>query len=672
MVAGSIAQSGSRRRADLLLVERKLFESRARARTAIEAGLVTADGAVVRRPSDLLADTARIEAGEPYPWVSRGGVKLAAALDAFGFDAAVPVCLDVGASTGGFTDVLLSRGAGRVYAVDVGQEQLHARIAADPRVVPLEKTDARKLDRDLVPEPVDLAVMDLSFISVRLVLDAIVPLLRPQAPLVILVKPQFEAAVSVSGGAASCATRASSWRSRRRWRPTSQPSASPSSGACHRRSRAATGTGKCCSGLAGMAEQVLIGRLGAAGDGIANTPAGPLYVPYTLPDEMAEVEGAGERGQMVRLASPSPHRIEPFCPYFGDCGGCVAQHAGPGIYASWKRGIVAEALAREGLETNLADLVDAEGEGRRRVTLHVRFAEGRPSVGFMARRSHRLVEIDHCPITVPALWPAPAIARDIGSVLAGLGRPLDVAVTATETGLDVDIRGSGPVEERVRLTLSERAAKHDLARLSLHGDIVAERRQPRLTIAQASLVPPPSAFLQATVAGQDALARQVVAWSGDARHVADLFAGVGPFALTLAGRAEVHAVDLTASTLAALDRAARGATGLRRITTETRDLFRRPLLPDELNRFEAVVLDPPRAGAEAQVRQLALSAVPAVIMASCDPGTFARDAATLVQAGFRLSEVVPVDQFTWAPAVELVGRFERALPRRRTGRRRQG
>lgn len=209
-VSGQTAPLGPRRRADVLLVERSLFESRARARVAIEAGLVTADGEMVRRPSDLLAGTARIEAGQPYPWVSRGGVKLAAALNAFGFDAAVPVCLDVGASTGGFTDVLLSRGAGRIYAIDVGHGQLHPRIAANPRVVSLEGTDARRLDGRLVPEPVDLAVMDLSFISIRLVLDAVVPLLRPGAPLVILVKPQFEADESMSAGAGSFGTRLSS------------------------------------------------------------------------------------------------------------------------------------------------------------------------------------------------------------------------------------------------------------------------------------------------------------------------------------------------------------------------------------------------------------------------------------------------------------------------------
>ncbi len=183
----------TRRRADLLLVERGLFDSRAKARAAIEAGLVRAAGEAVRRPSDLVAPDAPIEAQAPHPWVSRGGVKLEAALDAFRIDPAGRACLDCGASTGGFTQVLLARGAERVYAVDVGRGQLHRDLAADPRVVALEGTDARALDRALVPEPVEVLAVDVSFISLRLVLPSLVPLLAPAASLAILVKPQFEA-----------------------------------------------------------------------------------------------------------------------------------------------------------------------------------------------------------------------------------------------------------------------------------------------------------------------------------------------------------------------------------------------------------------------------------------------------------------------------------------------
>ncbi len=182
-----------RRRADLLLVERGFFASRAKAQAAIAAGLVTVDGTPVARASDQVRAEGEIAAEAPHPWVSRGGVKLAAALDAFAIDPRGRICLDLGASTGGFTEVLLSRGAERVYAVDVGHGQLHPKLAVDPRVVSLEATDARRLDRTLVPEPIDLLVADVSFISLKLVLPPVVPLLASDAALVALVKPQFEA-----------------------------------------------------------------------------------------------------------------------------------------------------------------------------------------------------------------------------------------------------------------------------------------------------------------------------------------------------------------------------------------------------------------------------------------------------------------------------------------------
>jgi 23S rRNA (cytidine1920-2'-O)/16S rRNA (cytidine1409-2'-O)-methyltransferase len=186
----------ARRRADMALVERGFFPSRARAQEAIAAGLVTADGTPVRRASDQLGRDAVIEARSPHPYVSRGGVKLAAALDSFAIDPEGCVCLDLGASTGGFTEVLLRRGAARVYAVDVGRGQLHASIAADPRVRSLESTDARSLGPDLVPDSVDCLVCDVSFISLKLVLPGATALLRERAALAALVKPQFEAGPS--------------------------------------------------------------------------------------------------------------------------------------------------------------------------------------------------------------------------------------------------------------------------------------------------------------------------------------------------------------------------------------------------------------------------------------------------------------------------------------------
>ena len=417
----------------------------------------------------------------------------------------------------------------------------------------------------------------------------------------------------------------------------------------------------------------MIEALGSRGDGIAATPEGVLHVAGALPGETVLVERApGQaRGRLVAVEAPAPGRAEPDCPYVSACGGCVAQHMAAAVYGPWKRAIVAGALARAGLDVAIAPLVDAHGAGRRRLTLHVRFADGAPKVGFMAARSHDLVAIARCAVAEPALARAPEAARALAGALARAGKPLDVQVTATETGLDVDVRGHGPPDARERAALIEAAAAHDLARLSVHGDVLIERRVPRLTIGRASVVPPPGAFLQATRAGEAALAGLVLAACAGARRIADLFAGCGPFALRLAERAEVHALDADAAALAALDRARRAAPGLRPIATEPRDLFRRPLLAPELARCDAVVLDPPRAGAQAQARQLAASQVPVVASVSCDAGSFARDAAILVAGGYRLEQVTPVDQFRHGAHVELVGVFRRApLSGRGSGRRR--
>lgn len=408
-------------------------------------------------------------------------------------------------------------------------------------------------------------------------------------------------------------------------------------------------------------ETLTIARLGARGDGLA--PDG-LAVPGALPGERVQVRREGRHGALVAVEAPSPERIDPFCPYFARCGGCAVQHLAPAPYAEWKRGTVAGALAQARIETELAPLLDARGEGRRRITLHVREIEGRARAGLMAARSHALVPLDHCPITVPGLHRAPAVAEALAAPLGHGRKPLDMAATATEAGLDIDIRGHGPVSEGVRGVLTRLAAELDLARLSLHGDIVVERRPPFVGAGPARRVPPPGGFLQATEAGEAALTALVLApmegTKPAVKRVADLFCGSGPFALALAasGR-EVVAAEGEAASVTALTRAYRAGAGLSRIGAEARDLFRRPLLGPELDRLDAVTFDPPRAGAEAQARRLAESRVPLVVAVACDPGTFARDAGLLIAGGYALERVTPVDQFAWSGHVELVGVFRK-------------
>jgi 23S rRNA (uracil1939-C5)-methyltransferase len=409
-----------------------------------------------------------------------------------------------------------------------------------------------------------------------------------------------------------------------------------------------------------VAEGLVIERLGGHGDGVAETEGGPVYVPYALPGERILAERAGSRARLAEVEVPSPDRTEPYCPYFGVCGGCAAQHMGRDLYAGWKHGIVAAAFAQARIAASVDALVDAHGAGRRRITLHARFRDGEIHVGYMAARSHDLVDIAVCPIADPALrTAAPTVARTIAKALARARKPLDIQITGTDAGLDVDVRGHGPLQPRERERLIVEAAALDVARLSLHGDTVVKRRPPVIAIGRARVVPPPGAFLQATRAGEETLAALVRDACGGARRIADLFAGCGPFALRLAECAEVHAVEADGASLGALDRGWRGASGLRRVTTETRDLFRRPLLAPELARFDAVVIDPPRAGAEAQARQLARSTVPVIASVSCDAGTFARDAAILIEGGYVLERVTPVDQFKESPHVEIVGVFRR-------------
>lgn len=419
------------------------------------------------------------------------------------------------------------------------------------------------------------------------------------------------------------------------------------------------------SGTPSDLRTVTIARLGARADGIADEQGGNSFVAGALPGEVVKITGNGEQARLERILTPSPDRIAPICPLFGRCGGCATQHLGPETYAGWKHGLVVQALARAGIRTEIMPLVDGHGTGRRRVTLHGRRRDNESLAGFMRARSHDLIEVDHCPILKPELARAPAIAQALTRALAASAKPLTILITATLNGLDVDVRGNGPPSEKQRIGLTSLAHQLDLVRLSVHGDTIIARADASQSMGRATVNIPPGGFLQPTVEGEEMLGRLAIDSVAGARRVADLFAGSGPFALRLAEAAEVHACESDAASLAALDRAARATPGLRRITIETRDLFRRPLLEMELKPFDAVVLDPPRAGAEAQAAQLARSGVPRIAYVSCDVASFVRDAGTLLRGGYTLDEVTPVDQFRYSHHVELVGVFSKPVARKK-------
>ena len=412
-----------------------------------------------------------------------------------------------------------------------------------------------------------------------------------------------------------------------------------------------------------MTEQLTIQRLGHRGDGIAETAVGPVYVPYTLPGEVVTVEpvaGHPDRRHLVHVDKPSHERATPVCKHFGQCGGCAVQHWSLAEYHLWKRSLVVEALEHAGLIAPVEPLIDAHGQGRRRATLHARRGtHDLLEVGFTAPRAHHIIAIDRCPILSPGLDGAVQAAWAIAEILKPTSKPLDIHVTATDSGMDVDVRGSGPLSSGRTTTLARLTEAHKLARLTRHGELVAQGAQPTLKVGRAHVPLPPGAFLQATAEGEAALARLVIGHVGAAKRVADLFAGIGTFALRLAENARVSAADNDASAIKALERAAATTSGLKPVEAIARDLFRRPFMAAELKAFDAVVFDPPRQGAEAQARELAKSKVAIVVAVSCDATTFARDAALLVDGGYKLASITPVDQFRYSAHVELVAKFER-------------
>ncbi len=411
-----------------------------------------------------------------------------------------------------------------------------------------------------------------------------------------------------------------------------------------------------------MVERLVIDHVGHRGDGVAFADGQSLYVPYTLGGETVEVAPVPghhpDRRHLLQVERASPERVTPFCPHFGTCGGCAIQHWETERYRAWKRDIVIETLAQAKLACDVYPLIDAHGLGRRRITLHARIGTHDVlKVGFAAANSHDIVPVDRCPILDPGLSGALDAGWAVAEPLISIGKPLDIQITATDGGLDIDVRGSGPLPAPTIATLSRVAEQHRLARLTRHGELVLMRTPPTITIGTAQVTLPPGSFLQATVAGEETLAALVAEHCGRAKHIADLFCGVGPFALRLAAKARIAAFDNDEGAVTALQKAATSTSGLKPVKAQARDLFRRPLMPQELRDYEAIVFDPPRQGAQAQVLQLAASKVPVVVAVSCNVATFARDARILIDGGYRLEGVTPVDQFRHTPHVELVARF---------------
>jgi 23S rRNA (uracil1939-C5)-methyltransferase len=403
--------------------------------------------------------------------------------------------------------------------------------------------------------------------------------------------------------------------------------------------------------------RVTIERLGHKGDGIA---PGPVFVALTLPGEVVEGVLDGDRLTAPRILTPSADRVRPACPHYRRCGGCLVQHASDRFVADWKAGIVLSAMEARGLAAPIRRLHTSPPGTRRRAALSGLRTKSGPLVGFHSRASDTVIAVPECRVLDPAILSALPALEALTALGASRKGQIRLKVLAAETGLDVLVEDAKPMDPSLWTDLISVAETHDLARLVWNGEIVAERRAPVVHLGPVAAVPPPGAFLQATAEGEAALRACVNDAIGDAGCIVDLFSGLGTFTLPLAQRAEVHAVEGSAEMLAALDRAWRHATGLRRATTEVRDLFRRPLEPAELSRFDAAVIDPPRAGAEAQSQRLAQGGPPRIAMVSCNPVTFARDAQILANAGYTLEWIDVIDQFRWSNHVELAAAFTRS------------
>ena len=403
-----------------------------------------------------------------------------------------------------------------------------------------------------------------------------------------------------------------------------------------------------------------IDHIGAQGDGRAMEAGRWVSVPFTLPGETVRVSGEGDRLTLVAVETGSPERAAPACRHFGRCGGCSLQHVQPASYAAFKRDLIVRALKARGLEADVAETWVTPPGSRRRAALAARKAGKGVTLGFHGRKSHELIAVEECPVMRPAMAAALPGLREIAALLLTGKEELTLLVTETASGLDLHVTRLAKETGRLARTEAAGAAlRAGFARVSIEGEDVLTERVPRVPVGKAALLPPPGGFLQASAEAEAEMARLVMAHLGGTRAGADLFSGRGTFALRMAEHFPVYAAESGRAAVEALRAAAAAASLPYPVTAEMRDLFRRPLSAAELARFDGLVLDPARAGAAAQSAEIAKSPIPRIAYVSCDPATLARDLRTLVDGGYRVVRIHPIDQFLWSAHVEAVALLEK-------------
>ena len=404
-----------------------------------------------------------------------------------------------------------------------------------------------------------------------------------------------------------------------------------------------------------MELEVEITRLGAQGDAVAERPDGPIFVPFTLPGERVRVavDPKSDHATLLHVLEQSAERVAPVCPHFGVCGGCALQHMEVRAYLRWKHDQVVAALRSCGLDAEVDEIRPVPLGSRRRASLTFgRGAKG-PALGYHLSRSHELIGVEVCPVLSPRIVAALPKLRKALAPLVGEKREAKVSVTETDNGLDIVVEGVRSAPAALAAFVRQAPAL-GVARLTAGGESITTRAAPEVDLSGVKVKLPPGTFLQASREAETVMTGLVREGVGVAKRVADLFAGLGTFTFALARSAAVDAFEADEAALTALAEAARRTPKVKPVRTFARDLFRSPLRPKALAAYDAIVFDPPRAGASAQAKELAASKVPKLVAVSCNPGTLARDLRILVDGGYRITRVVPVDQFLFSPHIEVV------------------
>ena len=418
-----------------------------------------------------------------------------------------------------------------------------------------------------------------------------------------------------------------------------------------------------------MNHKVTIEEIGGRGDGLADVNGKTIYIPYSAPGDVIDVKINGSKGRLRHIHKQSEKRCDAVCAHYTKCGGCSLQHIKTDYYREWKEGLIRTALENQGLrDVNIAPMIMSPLGSRRRTTFHaIGRADGQIVFGYAEKGSHNLIDIAECPILMPDIA---ALIMPIKKLLTGLLKKkekMSAAITMGENGIDLILRGKGDIDLSLRMDLAEFAEKNDLARISWFDtsnknsryELLAERRKPFVKFEGNKVFFPEGSFLQATKQGQVSLIRAMLDGIEGAKRIVDLFSGCGTFSIAAAKYANVHAVENNEEMLTALKLSANQMTDIKQVTTELRDLFLRPLLPHELNEYDVAIIDPPRSGAKHQMTEILKSDIKKLVMISCNPLTFARDVQSLIDAGFQMGAVTPIDQFLYSPHLEIISIFEK-------------